>query len=103
MGVLVLFCFFPHFGYWVLMIPAFCFLLVGFHHRFLPFGFLQTLVPCSGGVILLGVWVILALGPLAVGSSFLIVWAWTCPGSSTLFLCLTLIVAMTFILSNATL
>ena len=55
------------------------------------------------GVILSGVRVILALGPLAVGSSFLIVWAWTCPGSSTLFLCLTLIVAMTFILSNATL
>ena len=29
-----------YFGYWVLMIQVFCFLLVGFHH-------LQTLVPCS--------------------------------------------------------
>ena len=46
---------------------------------------------------------ILALGPLDVGPSFLIVWAWTCPVSATLILCLALTVAMTFILSNATL
>ena len=65
--------------------------------------FTSFVFSCSRGVILAGVWVILALGPLAVGPSFLVVWAWTCLGLATLFLCLTLIIAMTFILSNATL
>ena len=45
----------------------------------------------------------LSIGSLDVGPSILIVWAWTCPVLRTLILCLTLIVAMTFILSNATL
>ena len=45
----------------------------------------------------------LSIGSLDVGPSILIVWAWTCPVSRTLILCLTLIVAMTFFLSNATL
>ena len=40
----------------------------------------------------------LAFGPLAVGPSFFIVWAWTRPGSATLFHLLAFIVAMTFIL-----
>ena len=45
----------------------------------------------------------LSIGSLDVGPSILIVWAWTCPVWRTLILCLTLIVAMTFILSIATL
>ena len=69
------------------MIQAFLLSPSGFPSSFSSLWcFLQTLVPCSWGVILSGVWVMLALGPLAVGSSFLIVWAWTRPGSTTLFL-----------------
>ena len=41
----------------------------------------------------------LSFGLLVVDLSPLMVWAWMCPYSAALFLCLTLIVAMTFVLS----
>ena len=96
--------FFHH--YWVLFLFGFGlhFWLVGFHHRFVfSLSGLLTLVRMFlGGHFVVGVGD-LSIGSLDVGPSILIVWAWTCPVSRTLILCLTLIVAMTFILSNATL
>ena len=80
------------------------FWLVGFHHRFCfsLYGLLTLVLMFLGGHFVGGVGD-LGIGSLDVGPSILIVWAWTCPASGTLILCLTLIVAMTFILSNATL
>ena len=77
---------------------------MGFHHRFCLFlsGLLTLVLMFLGGHFVGGVGD-LRIGSLDVGPSVLIVWAWTCPVSRTLILCLTLIVAMTFILSNATL
>ena len=90
-------CFFP-IRFWV------HFWLVGFHHRFyLSLSGLLTLVRMFVGGHFVGGVGDLSIGSLDVGPSILLVWAWTCPVSATLILCLTLIVAMTFILSNATL
>lgn len=45
----------------------------------------------------------ISFGPFVCGPYFLIVWAWTFLCFDTLNLCLTLILAMTFVLSHATL
>ena len=71
MGVL----FVHHYGYWVLIIQAFCFLLVGVNHRFLPFGIFADFGSMFlGGHLVRGMGD-LSFGPFGWGSSFLIEWA----------------------------